>query len=76
MKEQRELDETTARLDRLHAEIATLESALADPALYQRDAAKAAQAGALLARKRDELHAAEERWLALEEKRAQFAGVR
>ncbi len=76
MKEQRELDEVTARLDRLHAEISTLESALADPTLYQRDAAKAAQASALLARKRDELHVAEERWLALEEKRAQLAGVR
>jgi ATP-binding cassette subfamily F protein uup len=76
MKEQRELDETAARLDRLHAEISTLESALADPSLYQRDAAKAAQAGALLARKRDELHAAEERWLELEEKRTQLAGAR
>jgi ATP-binding cassette subfamily F protein uup len=76
MKEQRELDDTAARLDRLHAEIATLESALADPTLYQRDAAKAAQASALLARKRDELHATEERWLALEEKRTQLAGAR
>ena len=76
MKEQRELDEMTVKLDRIHAEIATLESALADPALYQRDAAKAAQASALLARKRDELHATEERWLALEEKRTQLAGAR
>ncbi|HNB26569.1 MAG TPA: ATP-binding cassette domain-containing protein [Alphaproteobacteria bacterium] len=73
MKEQRELADITSRLDRLHAEIATLEGALADPALYQRDPAKAAQAGALLARKRDELHAAEERWLELEEKRATMA---
>ena len=76
MKEQRALDEATAKLDRLHAEIATLESALADPTLYQRDAAKAAQAGALLARKRDELHATEERWLELEEKRAHLEGAR
>jgi ATP-binding cassette subfamily F protein uup len=76
MKEQRELDEMTARLDRLHAEISTLESALADPTLYQRDAAKAAQASALLARKRDELHATEERWLELEEKRTHLAGAR
>jgi ABC transport system ATP-binding/permease protein len=76
MKEQRELDETAAKLDRLHAEISTLESALADPMLYQRDAAKAAQAGALLARKRDELHATEERWLELEEKRTHFSGAR
>jgi len=37
-------------MTRLHAEISTLESALADPTLYQRDAAKAAQASALLAR--------------------------
>jgi ATP-binding cassette subfamily F protein uup len=72
MKEQRELDEMTAKLDRLHAEISTLEAALADPTLYQRDAAKAAQASALLARKREELHATEERWLELEEKRAQL----
>ena len=73
MKEQRELADITTKLDRLHAEIATLEGALADPALYQRDPGKAAQAGALLARKRDELHAAEERWLELEEKRATMA---
>ncbi len=72
-KEQRELAEASAKLDRLHTEIATLESALADPALYQRNSTKAAQAGALLARKRAELHAAEERWLELEEKRARFA---
>ena len=76
MKEQRELDEMNARLDRLHAEIATLESALADPTLYQRDAAKAAQASALLARKRGELHATEERWLELEEKRTHLSGAR
>lgn len=73
MKEQRELAEIAAKLDRLHSEISTIEAALADPAIYQRDPAKAAQAGALLARKRDELHAAEERWLALEEKRATLA---
>src|SRR5262245_14679430 len=76
MKEQRELDEMTAKLDRLHAEISTLEAALADPTLYQRDAAKAAQASALLARKRDELHATEERWLELEEKRTHLSGAR
>ena len=73
MKEQRELADITARLDKLHGEISTIEGALADPAIYQRDPAKAAQAGALLARKRDELHAAEERWLELEEKRATLA---
>jgi ATP-binding cassette subfamily F protein uup len=76
MKEQRELGEMSAKLDRLHAEISTLESALADPTLYQRDAAKAAQASALLARKRDELHATEERWLELEEKRTHLSGAR
>ena len=76
MKEQRELDEINVRLDRLHTEISTLESGLAYPALYQRDAAKAAQAGVLLARKRDELHATEERWLELEEKRTQLSGAR
>ncbi len=73
MKEQRELADVAAKLDKLHAEISTIESALADPAIYQRDPAKAAQAGALLARKRDELHATEERWLELEEKRATLA---
>ena len=73
MKEQRELAEVAAKLDKLHAEISTIEGALADPAIYQRDPAKAAQAGALLARKRDELHATEERWLELEEKRAALA---
>jgi ATP-binding cassette subfamily F protein uup len=76
MKEQRELDEMTAKLDRLHAEISTLESALADPTLYQRDAGKAAQASALLARKREDLHATEERWLELEEKRTHLSSAR
>ncbi|MEZ5830260.1 MAG: ATP-binding cassette domain-containing protein [Dongiaceae bacterium] len=76
MKEQRELDEMTAKLDRLHAEISTLETALADPTFYQRDPAKAAQTSALLSRKRDELHATEERWLELEEKRTHLAGAR
>src|SRR5262249_41761753 len=73
LEEQRELANITVRLDKLHAEISTIETALADPAIYQRDPTKAAQAGALLARKRDELHAAEERWLELEEKRAALA---
>ncbi|HEU5098333.1 MAG TPA: ATP-binding cassette domain-containing protein, partial [Roseiflexaceae bacterium] len=76
MKEQRELAEMNARLERLHTEISTLETALTDPTLYQRDAAKAAQASALLARKRDELHATEERWLELEEKRTHLSGAR
>ena len=34
------------------------------------------EASALLARKRDEPHATEERWLELEEKRTHLSGVR
>ena len=77
MKEQRELDEMTGQArPPACARSRRSSRALADPALYQRDAAKAAQASALLARKRDELHATEERWLELEEKRTHLAGAR
>jgi ATP-binding cassette subfamily F protein uup len=61
-----------ARLDRLHAEIAALESQLADQTMFARDA-KAFEAAAMrLGAARDELAAAEHQWLELEMLREQL----
>jgi ATP-binding cassette subfamily F protein uup len=68
-KEQRELDALPAALDGLHGDIAALERALADPALYGRDRAGYEVKAARLAAAKRELAAAEERWLELEGKR-------
>ena len=67
-KEQRELEALPARIEALEAEIADIESALGDPALYAKDAARAAQLTARLAPAKDELDAAETRWLELSER--------
>jgi ATP-binding cassette subfamily F protein uup len=65
-KETHALATLPARLDRLHAEIAALESQLADQTLFARDA-KAFEAAAMrLGAARDELAAAEHQWLELE----------
>ncbi|GAB4354635.1 MAG: ATP-binding cassette domain-containing protein [Kiloniellaceae bacterium] len=68
-KDQRELDGLPARIDALTAEAAALERKLADPALYQKDPAGFAELTRSLGAKRDELAAAEERWLELEAQR-------
>jgi ATP-binding cassette subfamily F protein uup len=68
-KDQRELDGLPARIDALGAETAALEKKLADPALYQKDPAGFAEITRTLGAKRDELAAAEERWLELEAER-------
>jgi ATP-binding cassette subfamily F protein uup len=72
-KEQRELDDLPGRLATLEKEIQVIETALADPALYAKDAQKFAKASELLAAKKSALSDAEQRWLELEEKRAALA---
>ena len=72
-KEQRELDELPARLATLEKEIQVIETALADPDLYAKDAQKFTKASELLAAKKAALSDAEMRWLELDEKRASLA---
>jgi ATP-binding cassette subfamily F protein uup len=68
-KDQRELDSLPARIETLSAEAATLEARLADPSLYRKDPAGFAELTRALAAKRDDVAAAEERWLELEAER-------
>ena len=75
-KDQRELDELPARMDKLAAEVAKLEKALADPDLFTRDAAKFQKTSEQLHAKQAELAAAEERWLELEALREELEGGR
>ncbi len=75
-KDQRELDDLPARMDKLTAEVAKLESALADPDLFARDAAKFQKTSDQLQVKQTELAAAEERWLELEALREELEGGR
>jgi len=72
-KEQRELDDLPVRLATLEKEIQVIETALADPALYAKDAQKFAKASELLAAKKSALSDFELRWLELDEKRASLA---
>jgi ATP-binding cassette subfamily F protein uup len=75
-KDQRELDQLPKRIDGMTAEIAALESRLADPTLYTKDPAGFAGITRTLDEKRRELHQAEERWLELEAAReALEAGI-
>ena len=64
-KEQRELEALPERISALEGEIAEIEAALGDPSLYARDPAKAAAMAARLEPARNELDAAETRWLEL-----------
>ena len=75
-KDQRELDDLPARMDKLSAEVAKLESALADPDLFARDAATFQNTSDRLQAKQAELAAAEERWLELEALREELEGGR
>jgi ATP-binding cassette subfamily F protein uup len=68
-KDQRELDSLPARIEALSAEAAALEARLADPSLYRKDPAGFAELSRALAAKRDDVAAAEERWLELEAER-------
>jgi ATP-binding cassette subfamily F protein uup len=72
-QQQRELDALPGEMDRLSAEIGTLEATLADAGLYERDPDAFNAATARLAAARDSLDVAETRWVELEEKREALA---
>ncbi|MDA8230585.1 MAG: ATP-binding cassette domain-containing protein [Magnetospirillum sp.] len=72
-KDARELEELPGRMDALHAEIAKLEAALADPGLYARDRAGFDRAADRMHAARAELASAEDRWLVLEAMREELA---
>lgn len=67
-KERRELEELPGRIDALEAEIAAAETALSDPTIYAKDAARARALVARLPQARAELDAAETRWLELSDR--------
>ena len=67
-KEKRELDELPARIGSLESEIAAAEELLSDPAAFSKDPARAQAAVARLPMAREELDAAETRWLELSER--------
>ena len=66
--EKHRLEALPGRIDQLTAEIAKLETLLADPDLYTRAPEKFSKASAALAARQTELAAAEEEWLTLAEK--------
>ena len=65
-KRERALADLPRKIDALHAEMAALNAALADPGLYSRDAKAFAAKTARLAAAQAELEAAETEWLELE----------
>ena len=66
--EKHRLEELPRVIERLEAEIARLEALLADPDLFNREPVKFRKATEALAERQQKLSAAEEEWLALEEK--------
>ena len=64
-KEQRELEALPERIAALEKEIAEIESILGDPSFYAKEPAKAAAYAERLAPAKEELDAAETRWLEL-----------
>ncbi len=62
----REIDRIAARMDELHAQVATLDARLADPGFYGRDPAGFAAANRQAEAARAELPGLEEKWLELE----------
>jgi len=72
-KDQRELDDLPARLEKLNAEIATVEAKLADPNLYAKDTAGFASLSEKLTALTAEHEQAEHRWLELEMLREEVA---
>jgi ATP-binding cassette subfamily F protein uup len=62
---QRELDRLLGQVEALTGEISCLEDELADPDLFRREPEAFAARTARLAAARDDLHAAEQRWLDL-----------
>jgi len=73
-KDQRELDDLPGRIAKLNAQLETLETTIADPALYSKNPAKFAKTTEELETTRLALAEAEERWLELEMKREELAG--
>ena len=67
-KEKRELEALPERIAALEAEISEIEAALADPSIYSRDNPKALAMASRLPQARDELDAAETRWLELSDR--------
>jgi ATP-binding cassette subfamily F protein uup len=68
--ERHRLDELPDVIDRLTAEIAKLEEFLAQPDLYTKEPVKFAKGTEALVERQKALAAAEEEWMALEEKAA------
>jgi ATP-binding cassette subfamily F protein uup len=73
-KDQRRLEELEGLIAKLPADIARLDAELADPDLYARDRARFDRVMKTADKARADLAAAEEAWLALEEKRESLAG--
>ena len=67
-KETRELESLPGRIEALETESAEIESTLADPSIYAKDNARAVAMTARLPQAREELDAAETRWLELSER--------
>ena len=66
-REQRELESLPAKIEALEKEIAEIETALGDPAIYARDPSRVAAFAERLAPAKEALDAAETRWLELSE---------
>lgn len=73
-KLQYELDNLPAKIAALESEITSLESALDDPTLFERDRGQFDTASRRLVLARADLETAEMRWLELDEMRAQLGG--
>jgi ATP-binding cassette subfamily F protein uup len=73
-KDQRRLEELEGLVASLPKDIKTLEAAIADPGLYARDPTGFDRTMKAMDAARAKLAAAEEEWLALEEKRESLAG--
>lgn len=68
--EQHRLDALPGEMERLEAEIAKLQTLMADPELFTREPVKFKKATQALVDRQEKLTAAEEEWLTLEEKAA------
>ena len=75
-KDQRRLEELESLIAEGPTEIAKLETSLADPGLYGRDPATFDRLTKALVAKQGQVAAAEEEWLALEERRETLASAR
>jgi ATP-binding cassette subfamily F protein uup len=74
-KDEHALKALPARIEKLQSEIAKLQAALADPALYARDRAGFDKVAAGLHEREAALAAAEHEWLELELKREEIEGA-